>query len=120
MKFSFVAKHRGVWPLSWLCSALGVSRSGFHAWLTQKPSQRTRDDERIGAMARASFLASDRTYGARRVWHDVLADGVDCGLHKIERLMRQGALRARPRRRGLPLDRGERTAGAVPANILDR
>jgi putative transposase len=34
--------------------------------------------------------------------------------------MRQGALRARPRRRGLPLDRGERTAGAVPANILDR
>ena len=22
-----------------------------------------------------SFLASDRTYGARRVWHDLLADG---------------------------------------------
>ena len=71
-------------------------------------------------MARASFLASDRTYGARRVWHDVLADGVDCGLHKIERLMRQGALRARPRRRGLPPDRGERAPGVVPANILDR
>jgi transposase InsO family protein len=41
-------------------------------------------------MARASFLASDRTYGARQVWHNVLADGVDRGLHKIERLMRQG------------------------------
>jgi transposase InsO family protein len=51
---------------------------------------------------RASFLASDRTYGARRVWRDVLADGINCGLHKIERLMRQQALRARPRRRGLP------------------
>ena len=84
MKFAFIAKHKEVWPLSWLCSALGVSRSGFHAWLTRKPSQRTRDDERIGTMARASFLASDRTYGARRVWHDVLAHGVDCGLHKIE------------------------------------
>lgn len=120
MKFAFIAKHRGIWPLSWLCSALGVSRSGFHAWLTRKPSQRARDDERIGAMARASFLASDRTYGARRVWHDVLADGVDCGLHRIERLMRQGALRARPRRRGLPLDSGERAPGVVPANILDR
>ena len=71
-------------------------------------------------MARASFLASDRTYGARRVWHDVLADGTDCGLHKIERLMRQQALRARPRRRGLPPDKGERAPGAVPANILDR
>ncbi len=71
-------------------------------------------------MARTSFLASDRTYGARRVWHDVLADGVNCGLHKIERLMRQGAPRARPRRRGLPPDRGERASGVVPANILDR
>jgi putative transposase len=120
MKFAFIAKHKDIWQLSWLCSALGVSRSGFHAWLTRKPSQRTRDDERIGTIARASFLASDRTYGARRVWHDVLADGVDCGLHKIERLMRQGALRARPRRRGLPLDRGERPAGVVPANLLDR
>lgn len=120
MKFAFIAKHKGIWPLSWLCSALGVSRSGFHAWLTRKPSQRALDNERIGAMVRASFLASDRTYGARRVWHDVLADGVDCGLHKIERLMRQSALRARPRRRGLPPDRGERAPGVVPANILDR
>ena len=94
MKFAFIAKHRGIRPLSWPCSALGVSRSGFHASLTRKPSQRSRDDERIGTMARASFLASDRTYGARRVWHDVLAESVDCGLHKIERLMRQGALRA--------------------------
>ncbi|NKE46314.1 IS3 family transposase [Roseomonas frigidaquae] len=119
-RFAFIAKHKGIWPLSWLCSALGVSRSGFHAWLTPKPSQRALDDERVGAMARTSFLASDRTYGARRVWHDVLADGVNCGLHKIERLMRQGAPRARPRRRGLPPDRGERASGVVPANILDR
>jgi hypothetical protein len=91
MTFAFIAKHKGIWPPSWLCSARGVSRSGFHAWLTRKPSRRALDDERVGAMARASFLASDRTYGARRVWHDVLADGVDCGLHRIERLMRQGA-----------------------------
>lgn len=31
--FGFVAKHRGVWPVSWMCDALGVSRSGFHAYL---------------------------------------------------------------------------------------
>ena len=47
-----------------------------------------RSDEAVGAKVRASFLASDRTYGARRVWRDVLADGVACGLHRIERLMR--------------------------------
>lgn len=86
---------------AWLCEALDVSRSGFHAWLTRSPSPRTRDDEVVGAKVHASFRASDRSYGARRVWRDVLADGVSCGLHRIERLMRSQALRARPRRRGL-------------------
>ncbi len=50
----------------------------------------------------------------------MLADGVSCGLHRIERLMRQQALRARPRRRRLPSDSGERQAGAVAPNVLER
>ena len=69
---------------------------------------------------RASFLASERTYGARRVWHDVLSQGVACGLHRVERLMRAQPLRARPRRRGLSKDHGDRLAGAVAPNVLDR
>ena len=36
-----------------------------------------------------SFLASDRTYGARRVWLDLLADRVSSDRHRIERLMQQ-------------------------------
>jgi putative transposase len=72
----------------------------------------------MGALVRQSFIGSDRTYGARRVWHDVLALGHNCGLHRIERLMREQALRARPRRRGLPQDRGERSA--IADNVLDR
>ena len=63
-------------------------------------------DEAAAARVRASFLASDRTYGARRVWHDLLVEGIACGLHRIERLMRHAALRARPRRRRLPSDTG--------------
>src|SRR4029078_6560796 len=77
----------------------GVSRGGFYSWLPRSRSKRSRGDEELGAKVRASFLASDRTYGARRVWHDLLAEGVSCGLHRIERLMRLQALKARPRRR---------------------
>src|SRR6266700_4173252 len=120
VKFGFIAKHRGIWPADWLCEALGVSRGGFYAWLTRPRSQRSRSDEELGAKVRASFLASDRIYGARRVWRDLLADGLSCGLHRIERLMRLQALKARPRRRRLPPDLGERQAGAVAPNVLDR
>jgi putative transposase len=120
MKFGFVAKHRSIWPVAWLCEALGVSRSGFHAWLRRGPSARSIADEELTTKVRASFIASARTYGARRVWRDVLADGASCGLHRIERLMRTNALRARPRRRGLPKDKGERSIAAVAPNALDR
>jgi putative transposase len=118
--FGFIAKHRGIWPVAWMCGALGVSRSGFNAWLSRSPSARARSDEVVGARVRASFIQSDRTYGARRVWHDILAEGVACGLHRIERLMRSQALRARPRRRRLPPDTGDRIGGAIAPNVLDR
>ncbi|SDZ24635.1 putative transposase [Jannaschia faecimaris] len=70
------------------------------------------------AVVRQSFVRSDRTYGARRVWHDVLAEGFECGLHGIERLMRMNALRARPRCRQLPKDQGERSI--IAPNVLER
>ena len=118
MKFGFVAKHRGAWPVNLMCEALGVSRSGYYAWLDRPRSRRCLDDEVLGAQVRSSFIASDRVYGARRVWHDVLALGQRCGLHRVERLMRAQALRARPKRRGLPKDAGQR--GATGDNLLDR
>ena len=120
MTFGFIAKHRGTWPVRWLCATLGVSRSGFHGWLTRPRSVRAQADDMLTAKVRASFVASSRTYGARRVWHDVLADGGTCGLHRIERLMRAHALRARPRRRGLPVDTGVRATDAMAPNVLDR
>ncbi len=120
MKFGFVVKHRATWPVEILCQALGVSRSGFYAWLVRPESAHAQTDARIGADVRASFLLSDRTYGARRVLRDVRAAGHVCGLHRVERLMRVHALRARPRRKALPFDTGERSLHALAPNVLDR
>src|SRR5450432_3621486 len=75
MKFGFIAKHRNVWPVAWLCEALGVSRSGFHAWLHRGRCARSLADEAMMSTVRASFVASARTYGARRVWRAVPRDG---------------------------------------------
>jgi hypothetical protein len=61
MEFGFVARHRGVWAVWWLCEALGVPRSGFHAWPIRAPSASTRSDEVLVPKIRASFVGSDRT-----------------------------------------------------------
>ena len=97
-----------------------MGRPGFYAWLTRPRSPRARRDEVLGATIQTSLLQSDRTYGARRVWHDLLAEGEACGLHRIERLMRRHALRARPRRRRVPADPGTRVPRGVSPNMLNR
>lgn len=102
--------------VSWMCDTLGVSRCGFHAWLTRPRSNWSIRDEELSVAIHVSFLRSDRTYGARRVWHNHLEDGYSCGLHCVERLMRQAAFRARPRRWQPP--KGEGTIMA--ANVLER
>jgi putative transposase len=119
VKYGFIAKHRGIWPIEVSCGALGISKSGFYAWLKRGPSARQQMDEALRPVIQGSFVASDRTYGYRRVWRDVLAVGFECGRRKIERLMRQQALRARPRRRGKPVDHGDGVRSVAP-NILDR
>jgi len=126
MKFVFIAKHRAIWPVAWLCAALGVSLSGFHAWLTRSPSARSRSDERgrpsSGGelpgqrpdLRRTACLA--RPAGRRRgLWPAPQRLGYK---PRIERLMRLQALRARPRR--LPGDTSDRHLALLPANLLDR
>jgi putative transposase len=120
VKFGFVAKHRGTWPVDVVCEALGVSRSGFYAWRTRPRSERARTDARILVAVRTSFLLSDRTYGARRILGDVRDAGHVCGRQRIARLMRGEALWARPRRRARPIDHGDRSLHTLAPNVLDR
>ena len=120
MKFGFVAKHRGTWPVHVACEALGVSRSGFYAWRTRPQSVRARTDAQILVTVRASFVLSGRTYGARRVVGDVQDAGHVCGRQRVARLMRHAALWARPRRRARPVDHGERPLHMLAPNVLDR
>ena len=120
MKYGFVAKHRGIWPPAWICEMLDVSRSGFYEWFERPASARSQANAEMTRQIRTSFIDSDRTYGARRVWHDLQEWGLACGLHRVERLMKSAALRARPKRRRQPHDVGQRLEHTIAPNILDR
>jgi putative transposase len=120
MRFRFIAKYRGVWPLSWLCAALSVTRGGFHAWLKRPPSARAIEDARLTPQIHRSFSESDRTYGARRVRQDLRHWGARCGIHRVERLMRRDQLVARRRRRRMPFDNGPRPEHSIAPNVLQR
>jgi len=120
MRYGFIAKHRGIWPLSWMCEILDVSASGFYSWLSRGPSQRAQEDEVLTRQIQRSFSESDETYGVRRVWPDLVGWGYSCGRERVARLMGQAGLHARPLKKQLPKDLGERPLHALAPNHLDR
>jgi putative transposase len=67
MRFAFIAKHRSILGRGWHGSALGVSRSGFHAWLNRSASERARYDEVLLDKIRQSFKTSDHLWCAPRM-----------------------------------------------------
>jgi putative transposase len=120
MKFAFIARHRGIWQTRQMCQALSVSRAGFYEWLSRPQSCRARENSALLAAIHTSFEQSDRTYGSPRVWRDLRAWGHRCGENRVARLMLSAGLKARRKRRYLPVDAGARAEHAIAPNLLDR
>ena len=88
------------------------------AWRQRPQSTRARTDAAILQTIHARFVLSDSTYGARRMIDEVRDASHVFGRQRVARLMRDAALRARPRRRALPGDMGIRAI--IAPNVLDR
>lgn len=82
-----------------MCRVLEVSVAGFYAYLTRPPSWRALIDELLMAHVRIAFAASGETYGAPRVYRELLAEGLPTSTKRVARLMRADGLVARPRKR---------------------
>lgn len=106
--FRFIAVEQATFPISLLCRVLGVSRSGFHAWLRRPPSERALADVWLCEQIRAIHSESRHTYGARRVHRALRHRGVRVSRKRVERLMRTLSLS------GLQPKRFRRTTIRVP------
>ena len=108
--------------MAWLCRQLGVARSGFYAWLQRQhnPGPRAQENAAITAQLQAVFERHRGFYGAPRVHQELRAAGLKVGRHRIARLMRCSALKAKTRRGFRPCrNTGNRASGAVE-NLLQQ
>ena len=76
-----------------MCRMLGVSRSGYYAWLERPPSQRSVDDSRLLGLIRESHEASGRTYGAPRILCDLREVGERVGKNRVAKIMKSNKIR---------------------------
>jgi putative transposase len=98
MKFAFIAQNRQRFSVQRMCQVLGVSSSGYYVAQQRQPSRRSQENQRLLLQMRLVHRVSRETYGYRRLYHELRAQGMVCGRHRIARLMRQSDLHVKYRR----------------------
>lgn len=82
-----------------LCRALGVSRSGYYAWLQRTPSKRATEDQKLGERIVAIHERSRGTYGVPRIHAELAKEESRVGRKRIARLMQACGIEGVSRRR---------------------
>jgi putative transposase len=76
-------------PVSPMCRALGVSKSGYYAWKNRKPSPRRLEDERLKVAIRATHERGRGTYGPEKIQEELAeVENMKAGINRIKRLRR--------------------------------
>lgn len=99
MRYQFIQSLVDAFPVSALCKVMTVSQSGYYAWRGRPTSPRCEANHCLMERIREIFCASDKTYGSPRIWTELLAQGVQCGVHRVARLMRGAGIRVETARR---------------------
>lgn len=115
--YRLIEAERTYFPVYLMCRLLGVSRSGYYDWSGRAPSRRSLQDAALTEKIRQIHLHSRQTYGSPRVHAELKALGTNCSRKRVERLMRQAAIRGcvRGARRRVTTRRGR---GDTPAKDL--
>jgi putative transposase len=82
-----------------MCRVLGVSTSGYYAWLKRQSSQHSREDTILTDRIRWIHLRSRGTYGAPRIHAELYDEGVHVGRKRVARLMQAAGLQGVSRRK---------------------
>jgi putative transposase len=98
-RFRFVEQEKARYPVRILCTALGVSPSGYYAWRSRGPSARERSDADLAEQIRRFHVRSRGTYGVPRIHADLTEAGHHVSRKRVARLMARDHLAGVHRRR---------------------
>jgi len=97
-----------------MCRLLGVSPSGYYAWLKRPKSKRAEDNENLLKRIRGLHEQSRHTYGAPRILADLRDEGIRVGKNRVQRLMKKAGLVGATRRRWVTTTKRDEEARPAP------
>ena len=111
--------HQAEFRITTMARMLGVSTSGYYAWLKRPRSAREKSDAALVERMQAIHKRSRGAYGAPRIQAELADDGVLVSRKRVARLMRESGLSGVSRRKRPTTTR--RAASARPApDLVDR
>ena len=87
------------YPITTMCRLLGVSTSGYYAWVDRGPSTRDEANARLLETINGIHQQSRRTYGAPRITAELREEGHLVGKNRVARLMKVAGIEGVSRRR---------------------
>lgn len=98
---------------------MGVTRSGYYAWLHSKPSRRSQEDERLKIAIKVAHNRTRNSYGAGRLKVELAKDGFQAGRDRIIRLRKELGIHCIQKRKFRATTDSKHTL-PVAENLLDQ
>jgi transposase InsO family protein len=111
--------EKAEFPIAFMGSRLGVSRSGFYAQESRPVSIHRKTDVRLLVEISAIFAEKRGVYGSPRIHRELRARGWYVGRKRVERLMRENGIEVR-RRKKFVKTTDSRHDFPVAENVLNR
>ena len=115
--FEFVKLNQAAFSVRAMCRVLGLSPSGYYAWLDRKPSEREKHDAVLTTQIETIWKENREVYGRPRIFAELKEDGEEVGEKRVGRLMKQAGIVGVSRRRLGPRTTN-RNVDARPATDL--
>ena len=119
MKCRCIADHHRSHRVGKMADLLNVSRSGYYAWQGSPEGARVPRDRELTAEINTIQLEVRQVYGSPRMTHELAGRGHRLGHNHVARLMRDGDLGARSKKR-IRVTTRSRKGDQVAQNVLDR
>ena len=102
-----------------MCRVLGVSRSGYYAWLTREASATETRRAKLTEQVTQIHAQVKGRYGSPRIHAELRAQGISCCVHMVARVMRAAGIAAKTKRK-FRQTTDSNHALPVAENVLDR
>src|SRR3954447_11259120 len=119
MRYGFVERHRGRWPVRLMCRVLAVSPGGYYDWRGRPQSATARRREALIVSIKAIHGEVKARCGSPRIHAELVARGEPCCANTVARLMRQRGIAAKTKRK-FRITTDSNHDRPVAENLLDR